>query len=61
MGEPVSSLREKIRELADDGKINVVLNLERGGLHRFDRAWAARNQLYDVEKSWRRSQNHKFE
>jgi anti-sigma B factor antagonist len=28
VGEPVSSLREKIRELADDGKINVVLNLE---------------------------------
>lgn len=28
VGEPVSSLREKIRELADDGKVNVVLNLE---------------------------------
>ena len=27
VGEPVSSLREKIRELADDGKVNVVLNL----------------------------------
>jgi anti-sigma B factor antagonist len=27
VGEPVSSLREKIRELADDAKINVVLNL----------------------------------
>jgi anti-sigma B factor antagonist len=27
VGEPVSNLREKIRELADDGKINVVLNL----------------------------------
>jgi len=28
VGEPVSSLREKIRELADDRKVNVVLNLE---------------------------------
>jgi anti-sigma B factor antagonist len=28
VGEPVSNLREKIRELADDGKVNVVLNLE---------------------------------
>jgi anti-sigma B factor antagonist len=27
VGEPVSSLREKVRELADDGKINVILNL----------------------------------
>src|SRR3712207_5100036 len=28
VGEPVSSLREKIRELADSGKVNVVLDLE---------------------------------
>lgn len=28
VGEPVSSLREKIRELSDGGKVNVVLNLE---------------------------------
>lgn len=28
VGEPVSSLREKIRELSDAGKMNVILNLE---------------------------------
>ncbi|HYP07846.1 MAG TPA: STAS domain-containing protein [Bryobacteraceae bacterium] len=28
VGEPVSSLREKIRELSDAGKISVILNLE---------------------------------
>ena len=28
VGEPVSSLREKIRELADADRVNVVLNLE---------------------------------
>ena len=28
MGEPVASLREKIRELSEAGKVNVVLNLE---------------------------------
>ncbi len=27
VGEPVSSLREKVRELTDDGKINIILNL----------------------------------
>lgn len=27
VGEPVASLREKIRELADSGRINMVLNL----------------------------------
>lgn len=28
VGEPVSSLREKVRELSDAGKLNIVLNLE---------------------------------
>jgi anti-sigma B factor antagonist len=28
VGEPVSSLREKIRELADAGKVSVILGLE---------------------------------
>jgi anti-sigma B factor antagonist len=28
VGEPVASLREKIRELVDAGKVNVILNLE---------------------------------
>ena len=28
VGEPVSSLREKVRELSDAGKVNVILNLE---------------------------------
>ena len=28
VGEPVSSLREKVRELIDDGKLNIILNLE---------------------------------
>jgi anti-sigma B factor antagonist len=28
VGEPVSALREKIRELADAGKVSIVLNLE---------------------------------
>ncbi|HYP12605.1 MAG TPA: STAS domain-containing protein [Bryobacteraceae bacterium] len=28
VGEPVASLREKIRELADSGRVNMVLNLE---------------------------------
>jgi anti-sigma B factor antagonist len=28
VGEPVASLREKIRELVDSGKVNVILNLE---------------------------------
>jgi anti-sigma B factor antagonist len=28
VGEPVSSLREKVRELADAGKVNVILSLE---------------------------------
>jgi anti-sigma B factor antagonist len=27
VGEPVSGLREKVRELTDDGKINIILNL----------------------------------
>jgi anti-sigma B factor antagonist len=27
VGEPVSSLREKVRELSDAGKVNVILNL----------------------------------
>lgn len=27
VGEPVAGLREKVRELSDDGKINIVLNL----------------------------------
>src|SRR3954451_13859184 len=27
VGEPVASLREKIRELCDDGKVNISLNL----------------------------------
>ena len=28
VGEPVSSLREKIRELSDAGNVNIILNLE---------------------------------
>ena len=28
VGEPVSSLREKVRELIDDGKLNIILDLE---------------------------------
>jgi anti-sigma B factor antagonist len=28
VGEPVSSLREKVRELGDAGKVSVILNLE---------------------------------
>lgn len=28
VGEPVASLREKIRELADAGKLSIILNLE---------------------------------
>jgi anti-sigma B factor antagonist len=28
VGEPVSSLREKVRELSEAGKVNVILNLE---------------------------------
>lgn len=28
VGEPVSGLREKVRELIDDGKLNIILNLE---------------------------------
>jgi len=27
VGEPVASLREKVRELCDDGKVNIILNL----------------------------------
>src|SRR4051812_5907179 len=27
VGESVSSLREKVRELTDDGKVNIILNL----------------------------------
>ena len=29
VGEPVAGLREKIRELVDAGKVNVILNLEK--------------------------------
>jgi anti-sigma B factor antagonist len=29
VGEPVAGLREKIRELVDAGKMNVILNLEK--------------------------------
>ena len=28
VGEPVSSLREKVREMIDDGKLNIILDLE---------------------------------
>jgi anti-sigma B factor antagonist len=28
VGEPVSGLREKVRELIDDGKLNIILDLE---------------------------------
>jgi anti-sigma B factor antagonist len=28
VGEPVSSLREKVREMIDDGKLSIILNLE---------------------------------
>ena len=56
VGEPVSNLREKIRELADDGKVNVVLNLEGRGLHRFHRLGWLGDQLHDFEKSGRSAQ-----
>jgi anti-sigma B factor antagonist len=28
VGEPVSSLREKVRELIDDGRFSIIMNLE---------------------------------
>jgi anti-sigma B factor antagonist len=28
VGEPVSSLREKVRELIDDGRLSIIMNLE---------------------------------
>lgn len=28
-GEPIAGLREKVRELSDSGKLNIILNLEK--------------------------------